>query len=281
MTWTPDRQVTSAEWQPEAVTRRHNEASRYLDQVSATPGLRQVVTRALALLALVPGEAVLEVGSGSGVFLSPLSDAVGPGGRVVGIDHAPAFVAEARGRVAAAGLGASVEVEEGDAYHLPFPDASFDAAHCERVLMHLDDPTAALREMRRVVRPGGRVVVAEPDWAGLRLDHPDPETLGALYARYVAHIRQPDAGLTLYRRFAEAGLMGRTVEPIPLPMTDVALPRVYGLDLGSAAEALVAEGRLDRARATAALAYLDDASRGGTFYARIEMVLATGRVPTP
>lgn len=201
--------------------------------------------------------------------------------RVVGLDHAPTFVAEARARVAAAGLAATVTVEEGDAYHLPFPDASFDAAHCERVLMHLDDPTAALREMRRVVRPGGRVVAVEPDWGGLRIDHPDRAALDLIYVRNVRRIRQPDLGLTLHRRFAQVGLAGCVPEPLTTPITDIATLHVAGLDLLPAVGELVAEGCLDRARAEAALAYLDDASRDGAFYAHLAMFLAAGQVPAP
>lgn len=273
--------VSSADWQPEAVAQRHGEVSAYLAGVSATPALRMIADRTMALLALAPGERVLEVGCGTGVFLPLLARAVGPAGRVVGLDHAPTFVAEARAQIAAQGLGGYVVVEEGDASRLPFPDASFDAAHCERVLMHLDDPTIVLREMRRVVRPGGRVVAVEPDWGGLRIDHPDREALDLIYARNLRRTRQPDAGLTLHRRFAAVGLAEREVVPIVAATTDVALLRLYGLDLRPAAEALVGEGRLDRERVEAALAYLDDASRDGTFYATIAMCLAAGRVPVP
>ena len=273
--------VESADWQPEVVARQHGEMSAYLDAIVATPLLRAVAARTMDLLALAPGSAVLEVGCGPGVFLPLLARAVGPEGRVVGLDHAPTFVAEARRRVAAAGLAATVTVAEGDAYRLPYPDDAFDAAHCERLLMHLDDPTAALREMRRVVRPGGRVVAAEPDWGGLRIDHPDHEGLNLLYARNLTRNRQPDMGLTLRRRFARAGLAGCAVEPLVRPITDFATLRLYGLDLRPAAEALVAEGRLDRGRAEAALTYLDDASSDGTFYAHLAMFLAAGDVPSP
>ena len=276
----PAPQVGTAGWQPEAVARHHADVSGYLDRVFAVPFVREVAARTMALLALAPGERVLEVGCGSGVFLPLLAHAVGPGGRVVGLDHAPAFVAEVRARVAAEGLDGSVAVEEGDAYRLPFPDAAFDAAHCERVLMHLDDPTAALREMRRVVRPGGRVVAVEPDWGALRLDHPDRAAFDLLYARWLTRIRQPDLGLTLYRRLAEAGMAERAVVPLVNHGTDIADLRVFGLDLRPAAEALVGEGRLARERAEAALDYLDAASRDGRFYAVTgAMYLAAGRVP--
>jgi SAM-dependent methyltransferase len=222
---------------------------------------------------------VLEAGCGGGVFLPLLARAVGPTGRVVGLDHAPAFVAEARSRVADAGLAGTVTVEEGDACHLPYPDASFDAAHCERVLQHLADPAAALRELARVVRPGGWVVAAEPDWPGIRLDHPDRAGCDLLWQRSLTGA-QPDMGLTLYRRLADAGLADRRARPVTGAITELAVWRTYIADLRPTAEALVAEGQLTRERAEALLAYLNTADRDGRFYGCGVVHVVAGRTPT-
>jgi ubiquinone/menaquinone biosynthesis C-methylase UbiE len=135
------------------------------------------------MLELEPGQAVLEVGRGSGVFLPALAQAVGKAGRVVGVDLAEPFFTQAQQRMGSAGLAGVVSVQRADACRLPFADASFDAVHCERVLMHLDDPDLALREMARVLRPGGVAVAAEPDRGGFRLDHADRAGFDVLYAR--------------------------------------------------------------------------------------------------
>ncbi len=103
--------------------------------------------------------------------------------------------------------------EEADAYRLPFAEDAFDTAHCERVLMHLEEPGAALAEMKRVVRPGGWVVAVEPDWAGLRIDHVDPDGLHLLLVR-ARRSRQPGMGVKLYRHMGEWTGRGRVVRGV-------------------------------------------------------------------
>jgi SAM-dependent methyltransferase len=268
----------SAAWRAAGVAAHAAELAGYLEQVVADPDWRQITDRTLGALALAPDQRVLEVGCGPGIFLPLLANAVGEGGAVIGIDHAPEFVARARERVAGLGLGSVVTVEVADAYRLPFAAGSFDAAHCERVLMHLADPAAALREMARVVKPGGRVVAVETDWGGVQVDHPDRQACDLLMSRYAQHCRNPRMGLELRRRFAEAGLVAGTAEAVILSGMDVAQLLKYGVDLAGPAEALVAEGRLDRERAQAAIDYLTTASRDGAYFSYGGMVLAAAVV---
>jgi SAM-dependent methyltransferase len=250
-----------------------------LEELAAEPFLQQVAARSLALLALQPGERVLEMGCGTGVFLPALTRAVAPDGLVIGIDHADSFLTEARQRVDAAGVGDRVALEVADALQLPFPDGSFDTAHCERVLMHLEDPEAALRELRRVVRPGGRVVVAEPDSAGIRMDHPDdPEAMALIAARDLMGIRQPAMGLELNRHLARVGFVERRIEVLT-EFDPTYHPMVAASDRRAAA-ALVAEGTLTRERAEAAIRYLEEASERGEYAWMGSFVVALGRVPS-
>jgi len=229
------------------------------------------------LLALRADERVLEVGCGTGVFLPLLAESVGETGEVVGVDRAVPFVEQARERTRHL---PKVRVDQGDAYALPYPTQSFDAAHCERVLIHLNDPSAALSEMRRVVRPGGRIVVAEPDWASLIIDSTDHEAL-ALLARKAVRCAQPCIGRELNRRLAATGLIDRRIETIQIFTLDYNELVSYGLDLPQAADALAAEGRLARERAQTIIDDLAIANRDGTFCAFGGCFLARGRVPPP
>jgi len=103
-------------------------------------------------------------------------------------------------REAAAAAGAEVRFTTADAYALPFEDASFDVVHAHQVLQHLGDPVAALREMRRVVRPDGVVAVRDADYATVHA-HPELPGLTDWLTAYRTTARaaggDPDAGAHL------------------------------------------------------------------------------------
>lgn len=113
---------------------------------------------------LRPGMTVLDVGSGPGTITFDIADRVGPG-TVVGIDRSEEIVEHAREAARARGV-VNARFEQGDAYALDFPDASFDLVHAHQVLQHVADPVAVLAEFRRVTKPGGYVVARDVDWGG-------------------------------------------------------------------------------------------------------------------
>lgn len=120
---------------------------------------KPAIERLLALAGIGPQDRVLDLGSGTGV-VALRAAAIATGGQVTGVDHSEGMLVQARRKSEALGLGNRATFLKMDAEALAFPDASFDAAVSLYVLLHLPDPLAALRELHRVVRPGGRVVVA-------------------------------------------------------------------------------------------------------------------------
>ena len=105
---------------------------------------------------------VLDVGCGVGHWGTSLASVM-PHAHVTGIDREPIWVQRASERAVAHGLGERFSYRQGEAQHLPFPDNSFDLTTCQTVLIHLSDPSAGVAEMLRVTRPGGLIVVAEPN----------------------------------------------------------------------------------------------------------------------
>ena len=132
-------------------------ALRWLLHVSH-PGLSpQALHRVLAPRS---GERMLEIGPGIGHHALPTARALAPAGRLDVLDLQPAMLVDLEQRAERAGVR-NIVASQGDAEHLPHPDATFDAAYLVTVLGEIPHPDAALRELARVVRRGGRVVVGE------------------------------------------------------------------------------------------------------------------------
>src|SRR5687768_2622459 len=109
---------------------------------------------------LKPGMRVLDCGCGPGNITVDLAELIAPGD-VVGIDLSEADLESARALAADRGVR-NVGFERADVYRLPFQDGAFDVAFAHSVIEHLGDPLAALKEMRRVLAPGGMAAIADP-----------------------------------------------------------------------------------------------------------------------
>jgi arsenite methyltransferase len=118
------------------------------------------VANPFSMGALQPGEDVLDVGCGAGMDSLVAAQMVGPAGSVTGVDMTPEMVAKARGSIAETGLG-NVRIVEGSAEHLPFDDASFDVVISNGVIDLIPDKDAVFSEITRVLRPGGRIQLAD------------------------------------------------------------------------------------------------------------------------
>ena len=157
-------------------------------------------------LALSPADYLLEVGCGGGVLLA---QALKSGCRAAGVDHSPDMVRLARQVNHDAIARGRLEIRRASADHLPFPDATFTCATMTGVLGFLPDPVAALRELWRVLRAEGRLVVlgSDPAWRGTPAA-PEP---------MASHLRFYDddelQGLAEEAGFAQAQVVWRDLEP--------------------------------------------------------------------
>jgi demethylmenaquinone methyltransferase / 2-methoxy-6-polyprenyl-1,4-benzoquinol methylase len=159
-----------------------------------------------------PSDTVLDVATGTGAVAAELIARTGS--TVVGLDQSPEMLAEARRR-----LPADVELVEGEADHLPFPDASFDALTFTYLMRYVDDPGATLRELARVVSPGGTI-------AGLEFGVPPNPAARALWRLYVG-VGLPLAGRLISPGWREVGdFLGPSIE---LLWARLPLERLLGL----------------------------------------------------
>ena len=235
--------------------------------------------RTYSLMHLQPGHAVLDVGCGPGIDTLALAELVGPSGRVVGVDVDATMIAEAERRAAQAGCSAWCHHQQADATALPLQTAAFDSSRSERLLQHVPHPAAIVAEMARVTRPGGWVVVLEPDWGTFSLDTSEVEIERCLARARAEHsITNGYAGRQLYGLFKRQQLAEMTVEHPVLSFTNYALFRSLVLteriEHDALAASLLTEEELQRWRQS-----LEEAASSDTFFAHLLCVLVAGRNP--
>jgi demethylmenaquinone methyltransferase / 2-methoxy-6-polyprenyl-1,4-benzoquinol methylase len=171
-----------------------------------------------------PSDTILDVACGTAAVALELVRRFGCS--VVGVDQSSAMLAEGRHRVARAGQGARVDLREARAEALPFGDGSFDGATFTYLLRYVDDPAATLRELARVVRPGGRI-------ASLEFFVPERRAVNALWKAYVGG-GLPLLGRTISPGWQEIGrFLGPSIQAFwrRYPLRDVlALWRAAGIE---------------------------------------------------
>ncbi len=155
---------------------------------------------------LAPGMSLLDIGCGPGTITADLAARVAPG-RVTALEVSADVLRLAEAEVAARGQR-NVDFAVGDAHALDFPDGTFDVVHAHQVLQHVADPVRALREMRRVTRPGGTVAARDGDYSAFAWypQTPELDEWLALYQRGArANGGEPDAGRRLLSWALAAG----------------------------------------------------------------------------
>jgi arsenite methyltransferase len=190
-----------------------DETSRRVEALYLTPDVVAQRCQVLKALELTDGERVLDIGSGPGLLAYEMAAAVGPEGRVCGIDISAAMLAMARKRCAAQPW---TEFHNTDATTLPFPDDHFDAAVSTQVYEYVADIPTALAELYRVTRPGGRVVILDTDYGSLVIHTENERRMARVLAAWNEHFVHAGLPRTLSRQLRDAGFTVRQRDVIPM-----------------------------------------------------------------
>jgi SAM-dependent methyltransferase len=235
-----------------------------------------------AQLALAPGERLLDVGCGLGEAALALAGDLGDDGELVGIDASERMLRVARAN--ASGARCRVRFTVGDAGALAEPDDAFDAARSERMLQWLPDPAAAVAEMVRVVRPGGRVSLIDTDWSTFSIDVGDDALSAAIHdGMRVERDRPSNVGARLGDLVVADG--GVPVASTQATQTwtswdpDASPAPVACFSMESLADDLVSGGHLATADRDRFVSTIHEAARRGQFEMRLTVFAVVATVP--
>jgi len=228
-----------------SVDQAHNPAffTQFMDTSHSLSTAGRYKQTMIEELALKIGATILDVGCGTGEDTLELAQAVGPNGRVVGIDSSETMLKVARARAAADGQ-LPIEYMLADATHLPFADASFDGCRASRVLGHVHEPELALAEMVRVTRPGARIVVADGDIDLTVVEIPDRTLARKIIHAACDQMQHGWIGRQMPRFFQQAGLSDIRVDGRMMHLNYSFFQTVFG-------------GVLQRAQATGSISEQD------------------------
>ena len=174
-------------------------------------------------LAAAVGERIADVGCGPGFYCSELAEEVGRSGSVVGVDMSTAMLELASRRCAAL---SNVVLSQGEATSLPLAGASVDGVVCAQVLEYVQDVPSALRELRRVLRPGGRVVIWDIDWATVSWHSGDEARMRRVLEAWDEHLAHRSLPRTLAAQLRDAGFVHVEAQAHAFAATDFSADRL-------------------------------------------------------
>lgn len=247
-----------------------------LDMMHSIPFFQHYKRETVELLDITAGSRVADVGCGTGEDARLLAERVGAEGCVVGFDASARMVEAARARHAE--FGDRLRFEQAAAESLPVADESFDAVRTDRLYVHLPEPEAALREALRVLRPGGSLVISEPDMASFwtATDHLD---IGYKIARGVAaSVDNPALTRQLAGLFRDVGLETVRTEVRTL-VSDDPRPAERLLNVREVIQLLIKTGDLTSAEAGAWVAEFEERTARGRFLGGLSFFIVSARKP--
>lgn len=214
--------------------------------------------RGLDLLSVGGDDRVLDIGSGTGVDLAALAQR---GGHAVGIDRSWRMTGTARTRIEPG--AASMAVADGAM--LPFAAEAFDACWARAVLVHTEDPQRVVAEIARVLRPGGRAVLSEPDHGSHIVSTTEAEVFERVKEHRRGQFRSPLVGRRLADLVTTAGLKVTTTWVTPVLHRSLAAARASGGPFDVAVQAAVDDGAISSHEAGRYLASLVELDARGAF----------------
>ncbi len=249
-----------------------------LEDADATPGWPELRQQWLDFAGAGPGQAILDVGCGTGVVTRDLAKRVGETGRVVGVDASRRLIDEAVRRARERGLSGRVEFRSADGAALPFSGGSFDLVIASALFGHIPNAMEVLSEMVRVARPGGTVLVFDHDIDMIVINSADRDlTRRIVHAYCDRYFTSGWAGRELYAMFRQAAL--EQIRILPLTHTSTEFGPHWQRMADRLSSVAVKTGVVSEKEAEAWRADLEQKGREGRFFASRGYFCVRGRKP--
>jgi len=190
-----------------------SKAASDIERSYLTPEIARQRMQTLEALALRAGERVLDAGCGTGLLVEQMAMAVGDSGQITGVDFSQDMLDMASQRCQ--GLD-NVHLQQGSVELLDFEADNFDAVSCTQTLLYVKQVEAAIDEMQRVLKPGGRIAILETDWRGLVINNQDEALTRRIMAAWDAAVESPNLPVKLGPMLRNRGFNAIKIEAIPI-----------------------------------------------------------------
>lgn len=250
--------------------------AKKLEAVYSTPEVVEQRCVTLRAMNLRPGERVLDIGSGPGMLAQDVAAIVGSSGAVVGVDASAPMTAIASKRCEAFSWA---RFEEADALSLPFEDGSFDVGVSTQVYEYVADIPAALAELHRVIRPGGRVVIVDTDYDSWVVHTSDAERFDRVRTAWDNHFVHGGLPRVLIPHLRKAGFEVLRQEVIPMFNTEYH-PHAYSYGMVQfVADFAAADDNVGREEADAWRSDLEALGARGEFFFSLNRYMFVAQRP--
>jgi len=215
---------------------------RCLDLIAGIPFFRDIKEESFRIIADTNPLRVLDAGCGVGTDLVALASRLPAGSGIVGIDASESLLARAAERTK--GIHGPCSLVRGDLTKIPCRDNVFDACRIDRVLQHIREPEATIRELARVLKPGGVLVAFDNDWETFSISLGDQEIAARIRRAWHDSFASGRVGKDLPSLFEACGIAAVRAEPRELVLTDLATAKQV-FDLPDLLERMVRAGDLE------------------------------------
>ncbi|MFF5209554.1 methyltransferase domain-containing protein [Streptosporangium sp. NPDC000396] len=243
-----------------------NQLIRLLDAVDVLPSAIALRALSYELLGLAPGTRVVDVGCGAGRAVGEMTER---GVKAIGVDASEQMIVAARQRMPDADL------RVGDAYALPFQDGEVAGYRAEKLYHELDDSARALGEARRVLAPGGRIVLIGQDWETFIIDSDDPALTRTIVHARADTVHSPRAARGYRNLLLDAGFDNVAIEVHTGVFTDALMLPI----LSRIAHAACSAGAITRDQADRWTTEQAGRARDGRLFLAVPLFVAAARRP--